>query len=156
MIEKIKHVVLLAPQADGSLTSDAVSLKNANKAWVKVVMNQTEANQCTITLMQATDVAIGTNKAITNNVNIYYNSNVAASDALTKATAAKTYQFSATHDYTKVVWFEIDPAVAFDVANDYDCLYLTSGGSNIANIVSAEIFMEMKYKEDVLASAITD
>ena len=154
--EELKHVVLLAPQADGSLTSDVVSFKNVNKGWVKVVMWQTEANQCTITLTQATDVAAATNKAITNNVPIWDNSDAVAADALARQTAAKTYQFSATHDKIKIAWFEIDPANAFDVDGGYDCLYLTSSGSNVANIISAEVFLAPKYKEDVLLSAITD
>ena len=156
MIEELKHVCLLAPQADGSLMSDVVSLKNCNRAWIKVLMNQTEADRCTITLMQATDVAAGTNKAVTNEVPIWYNADMDTADTLARTTDAKTYQFSATHDYKKVVWFQIDPSNALDVASGYDCIYLTSGGSNVANILSAEIFMDMKYKEDVLPAAITD
>jgi hypothetical protein len=131
-------------------------MKNVNKAWVKVKMNQTEANQCTITLMQATDVAAGTNKVPTNTVKIWANSDTDTSDTMTSATAAKTYQFSATHDYTKQVIFEIDPASYFDVENSYDCFYFTSGGSNVANIIEAEAILLMKYKEDAPPTVITD
>ena len=147
---------LLSPQADGSLTSAVISFKNVNRARIVVLMNQTEANQCTITLMQATDIAAATNKAVSNVVPIWYNSDTAASDAMTKTTSAKTYQFSATHDKIKKVEFEIDPANAFDAANSYDCFYLTSGGSNVANIICAFAELEMKYKEDVLPSVIVD
>lgn len=154
--EQVKIVNLLFPQHDGSLTSDAVSLKNCNKAWVEVVLAQTEVDRCTITLMQATDVAIGTNKVPTNVCNLWYNEDLDAADTLTLGTAAKTYKFSATHDKNKAVIFEIDPVTYFDVENNYDCLYLTSGGSNVAHFISAKIFMDMKYREDVLPSAITD
>ena len=156
LVENIKHVVGLAPQADGSLTSQVVSLKNVNRAWIKAIMNQNAADQCTLTLRQATDIAAGTNKAISNNVPIWYNNDAAAADALTKGTDAKTYQFSATQPKLKIVWFQIDPALALDVANDYDCIYVTSGGSSGSNLLALDFYLDMKYREYVLPSVITD
>lgn len=153
--EEIACVIGLAPQVDGSLTSDAISLKNANKAWVKAVVAQgAVADQCTITIRQATDVAIGTNAALANNVPIWYNEDAAASDALAEGSAAKAYQFNATQSKIKVAWFEIDPANVF--TSGYDCIYATSSGSNVANIISVEFFVEPKSKAAILDSFIVD
>lgn len=154
--EEVKSVMLLAPQVDAALTSDYVSLKNCSgRAQIKVVMAQANAAQCTITLGQASDVAGTGAKALTNNVNVLYNSDLSLTDQYTTTTAAKAYQFSATLK-NKVVIFDIDPAYALDINNGFDCIYLTSGGSNAANILYAEINFPVKYKEDVLDSAITD
>ncbi len=153
--QEIKHVVGLAPQADGALTSDIVSLKNFNKAWIKVTMAQGNAAQHTTTLMQATDVAGTNGKAISNNVPIWSNLDVSVSDALTERTAAKVYQLDVALK-NKVVWFEIDPANALDVANDFDCIYVTSAGSNVANILAVDFYLLPRTKAAVLESAITD
>lgn len=153
--QELKHVVGLAPRADGALTSDIVSLKNFSKAWIKVVMAQGNAAQHTTTLMQAKDVAGTDGKAISNNVPIWSNLDVSASDLLTERTAAKTYQLDAGLK-NKVAWFEIDPANALDVANDFDCIYVTSAGSNAANILSVDFFLLPKTKAAVLDPAITD
>lgn len=153
--EELKHIVLLGPQLDGALTSDAVSMKNFNKGWIKVVMKQAHAAQCTITLGQATVVALTDGKALTNAVRIWANSDVSVNDLLTAQTAAKLWQFSATLK-TKVVWFEIDPANAFDVSNDFDVIYLTSGASNVANVLSADFYGDPKTKAAVLEDGISD
>lgn len=155
LAEELIHVVGLAPQADGALTSDVVSLKNANKAWVQVIMAQANAAQCTISVMQATDVAGTSGKAVTNTLPIWYNEDVSLTSVLTRGTAAKTYQLSATTK-NKVVWFEIDPANAMDVANNFDCLYVTSGGSNAANILSVNFYLDSKTKAAALPNAIVD
>ena len=153
--EEIACISLLAPQADGSLTSDAVSMKNANKAWIRGILAQgANADQCTLTLHRATDVAIGTNAVPANNVPIWYNTDASASDLLTEATAAKSYQFNATQSKNKQVWFEIDPVSYF--TSGYDCVYVTSGGSNVANYLAVDIFIEPKSKAAILDTFITD
>lgn len=152
--EELIHVVGLAPQADGVLTSDKVSLKNANKAWVQVIMAQANAAQCTISVMQSLNVT-ASGKAVSNTLPIWYNEDVSATSALTRGTAAKTYELSAALA-NKVVWFEIDPANAMDVANDYDCLYVTSGGSDVSNILAVNFYLEPKTKAAALENAIVD
>ncbi len=154
MPEEVIHVVGLAPQADGALTSDKVSLKNANKAWVQVIMAQANAAQCTISVLQSLNVT-DAGKAVTNNLPIWYNEDVSLTSVLTRGTAAKVYELSATLK-NKVVWFEIDPANALDVASDYDCIYVTSSGSNAANILSVNFYLEPKTKAAALENAIVD
>lgn len=154
--EELKNVMLLKPQVDAALTSDYVSLKNATgKAWIIVTMAQAHAAQCTITLGQATAVDGSDAKALSGNAEIWYNADLATADTLTRGTAAKLYQFSATLKNKKAI-FQIDISNCLDLANGFDCIYCTSGGSNAANILSVELFFESKYQEDVLPAAITD
>jgi hypothetical protein len=154
--ESYKNVMLLKPQVDASLTSDYVSLKNANgQAWILVTMAQANAAQCTITLGQASDVSGTGAKALSGNAEIWYNADLATADTLTRGTAAKLYQFSATLK-NKKVWFQLDLSNCLDLANSFDCVYCTSSGSNAANLLSVELFFESKYQEDVLPAAITD
>ena len=142
LVEQIQLGMLLMPQVDGALTSDYLSLRNAKgKVWVKITMAQANVAQCTITLGQASDVSGTGAKALSGNAEIWYNEDLASSDLLTRGTAAKIYQFAATIK-NKVVWFQLDLANCFDQENDFDCIYLTSGGSNVANILSAELFIE--------------
>lgn len=154
LVEDVKHVIGLAPQVDAVLTSDKISLKNAHKAWIQVLMQQTTADQCTITPLQATNVG-GAGKALSADVPIWADLDVAASDALAAATAAKAYQLDAGVK-NKVVWFEIDPAAALDLANGYDCIYVTSSGSAAGNILAVNFYLDMRYKQAVLPSVITD
>jgi len=155
MPEEVKHIVLLAPQLDGALTSDAVSLKNFNKGWIKVEMAQAAANQATFTLQQSTTVGLTDTKDITNTTRIWANEDVSLADTLTAQTAAKLFQFSAATK-NKVLWFEIDPANVFDTANDFACIHVTSGGSNVANVISADFYGTPKTKADVLEDGISD
>ena len=155
MPECLKPLTAIKPQADGAITSRVISLKNVNKAYLVVHMNQTNAAQCTISLMQATDIAAATNKAISNNVTIYANQDLSVDDTLTKQSDAKTFQFSATLK-EKCIVFCIDPAVAMDINGGYDCIYATSGGSNAGNIIAASWVTENKYCEATPPSIVVD
>lgn len=140
--EQIQSGILLMPQADGVLTSDYLSLRNAkSKAWIKVTISQANAAQCTITLFQASDVTGTGAKALSGNAQIWYNEDLATSDLLTKGDDAKLYQFSATTK-NKTIWFQLDLADCFDQDNNFDCVYLTSSGSDATNILFAELFVE--------------
>jgi hypothetical protein len=155
--EELKHVVGLAPQVDANVDSDIICLKNAKRAWVQVIVAQANAAIQDFTIYQCTDVSnsLTDNKALSGNCEIWYNADVSAADTLTRTTAAKTYSFSADLA-TKVCWFQLDLATCLDLANDFDCIYVTSGGSNAANIISVNFYLDPKYAEDVLPAAITD
>ena len=142
LTEQIQSALLLKPQTDAVLTSDYISLKNAKgTAWIKVLMAQAEATQCTITLGQATKVDGTDAKALSGNAEIWSNEDLTTTDLLTKQTSAKEYEFSATLK-NKVVWFQLDLATCFDTANNFDAVYLTSSGSHATNLLTAEIFIE--------------
>lgn len=142
LVEQVQMGLLLAPQADAALTSDYLSLRNAKRdVYIKVVMAQGNAAQCTITLGQASAVDGTGAKALSGNAFIWSNEDLATSDLLTRQTDAKSFEFSVTLK-NKVVWFQLDLSQCLDKENDFDCIYLTSGGSNSANILSAELFVE--------------
>ena len=139
----------------GARTSDAISMKNVVRAWLVCSAAQGGATAVTWTLMQATDVAIGTNKVLTNAVPIQYNADCAAADVLARATAAKLYATVAAVKHTLTV-FQIDPDVALDVDGGYDCLYVTTLGAQILNLLSAIAVLEMRYQGDTMPSVIID
>ena len=139
----------------GARTSDAISLKNVQRAWLICSAQQAAAAAVTWTPMQATDVAIGTNKVLTNAVPIQYNADCAAADVLARATAAKLYATVAAVKHTLTV-FQIDPDVALDVDGGYDCLYVTTLGAQILNLLSAIAVLEMRYQGDTMPSVIID
>lgn len=140
---------------NGGVTSDAVSLKNAIKAWIVLQFTQAVGHATAITPRQATDVAVGTNKVLTNNAKIWANEDTAASDTLAAATDAKNY--SLTNDIKKkLVVIEIDPT-SLDISGGYDCLYFTVGDSSQAtNFVSASFILLQRYQQAAPAAAITD
>lgn len=155
--EELKHIIGLAPQADSSTDSDIICLKNAKRAWVQCIAAQAHANTPDFTIYQCTDVSnsLADNKALSGNCEIWYNLDVSAADTLTRGTAAKTYTFDAGLK-NKVVWFQLDLANCLDLANDFDCIYVTSGGSDATNIISVNFYLDPKYAEDVIPAAITD
>jgi hypothetical protein len=155
--EEVKIIVGLGPQGDSAISSDIICLKNAKRAWVKVEVTQATSDIPDFTIYQCTDVSnsLSDNKALSGNCEIWYNEDVSASDGLTRGTAAKTYSFSAD-TATKVCLFQLDLANCLDLANDFDCIFVTSGGSHATNIISINFFLDPKYAEDVLPAAITD
>ena len=158
LAENMKIVNLLAPAADAAGRTGAyVSLKNAIKAWI--VVNVTQGNAATIALdpLQATAVAGTGSKALTNNTRIWSNLDTAAGDTLVARTAAKTYTTDAGVKLKQVI-FEIDPAACMDIAGGFDCISVSTGASNAANITEAQLFILNKYSGavDTIPSAVAD
>lgn len=150
---KFKIVQILEPKTtNAALTSDAVSLKNAVKAWIVLHFTQAVGFASTPTLKQATDVAIGTNAAGPVS-RIWSNLDVATSDALVERTAAASYALS-TATTNMVVVFEIDPA---SLTDGYDVVYVTIATSSQAtNFVSGEAIIQTNYQQTAPPSAIVD
>lgn len=147
----------LAPAADaGGRTSAYVSLKNVVKAYVVVYMDQGNAATVTLSVLQATAVAGTGSKAISNACPIWANQDSAASDTLVAQTAATTFTTSAAVKH-KIVMFEIIPQSHLDLANGYDCIAVSTGASNAANITSALFFLTpLGYQQATPPSALTD
>lgn len=142
--EELQVCNMLAPQLDGALTSKYINLKFSSRSvYIKVSLTQANAAQCTITCGQATSNAGAGAKALNGNAEIWYNEDMVASEVMTKGTAAKLYQFSATIKQ-KIVWFQIPIEVCLDMNNNFNHIYVTSSGSNVANILSVEAFFENK------------
>lgn len=130
-------VEALAPAADAAGRSGAwVSCKDASQVYVIVNITNGHATAVPLTFQQATSVAGANAKALTGNMRIWANADVAASDTLVAQTAAKTFSTAAAVKNVLVV-FEVDPAAVLDINNGFGYLQVITGASNAANITSA-------------------
>jgi hypothetical protein len=131
--------MLLQPQADAAgRTSSYRSLRNALKAYVVVHVNQGNAAQVTLSLLQAQSVSGAGSKALLNTTPIWTNLNTGANDSYVKQTAAMSYTTDVgTND--KIVIFEIQPESCLDVVNGFNSIAVATSASNVANITEATL-----------------
>jgi hypothetical protein len=153
--EQAKIVSVLKPAADAAgRTGRAVSLKNAQKAFLVAFLDQGNAATVLLTPQQCTAVA-GTGAKAINATRIWAALTAQTTDILVRQTDAVNY----TTDVglaEKIVVFEIDPA-ALDVAGGFDCVRLNTGASNAANITSAfAVLSPLRYSGDQMPSSLTD
>ena len=138
LVAQIPPVMLMAPAADAAgRTSPYRSLKNALKAYVVAHVNQGNAATVQLSLLQASAVAGTGSKAIAA-VPIWSNLDTSVNDTLTSRTAAATYTTDAGVK-DKLVVFEITPESCMDIANGFDCIAVSTGASNVANITEAQL-----------------
>jgi hypothetical protein len=109
--------------------------QECGRAYLLVFLTQGNAATVLLTPMQATAVAKTGGKVLTNPIRIWSNLDTAASDTLVRQTDAVNYTTDAGVKNKQVV-FEIDPA-SLDLANLFDCVYLSTGASNVANLTAA-------------------
>lgn len=154
--QQVKIVEAIAPATDAAgRSSDIVSLKNAGKAYILIHLTQGNAATVALTPMQAQDVSGTGGKVLTNAVPIWSNLDTSLSDTLVRRSDAVNYTTDAALK-NKQVLFEIDPAL-LDVGNGFDCLYFTTGASNVANITQAEFLLtDLRYQQSTPPSAILD
>jgi hypothetical protein len=149
------HVVdVMTPAADAAgRNSDAVSLKNFSLAIVEASINQGNAATIALTLQQCTAVDGTGAKALTVNVPIFTSQDVggASGDVLTRQTDGVAFTTSAALT-RKTIRFVIDPAT-LDLAGGFDCLRVTTGASNAANITSARVILTPTYAQTPQSSA---
>ena len=142
---QIPPVGLLPPAADASgRTSSYRDLLNAMKAYVVVHVNQGNAAQVTLSILQAQDVN-GTNAKAVGVMPIWLTAATATSDALAVQTAAATFQTSAAVA-DKIVVFEITPEMCLDLVNGFHTIAVQTSASNAANITAAELFILGSYQ----------
>lgn len=144
---------LLAPAADAAgRTSSYMSLKSFHKAWI--VFSITQGNAATILLspLQASAVA-GTGSKAGPTVPIWSNLDTTVA-GITARTAAATYTTDAGVK-NKVVIFQIDPA-SMDQANGFDCIAVSTGASNAANITEALLIGLPRYAGPSQPSTLID
>ena len=154
--ESLKIVEALAPATDAAgRTSDYVSLKNVQRAWILVHLDQGNAATVALTPEQATAVAGTGSKALTNNIPIWANQDCAASDALARQTDDVDFTTSAAVKRKLIILGPIQPA-SLDVAGGFDCLAILTGASDAANITSATFLLEMRYAGVTTPSVIVD
>lgn len=132
ILERMQIQPAFAPAAlTAAQTGDVVSMKNYRRLLVLFVKGiGTAGDDPTITLEQGTDVAFGTNKALTFTT-IYEKADLTHFDDVgqwTKITqnAAGTYT-DATSAEKAVVWAIEIKAEDLDIANNYDCVRASIG-----------------------------
>jgi hypothetical protein len=150
---RFKIVTAFAPKTtNAALTSQAVTLKNALKAWLVLNFTNAVGFASVPTIRQATDIAIGTNAAGPT-CRIWLNEDVAATDTLVAQTAAAS-QATDANSKNKLVVFEIDPA---SLTDGYDVVYCTIATSSQAtNFVAGEWVIQTNFAQATPPSAILD
>lgn len=153
--EDAKIVSLANPAADAAgRTSAYVSLKTAHKAFIVVHITQGNAATILLSLLQATAVA-GTSSKAGPTTRIWACADASASDALVRQTDAATFTTDAGLK-NKVVVIEVD-AAALDVANGFDCVAVSTGASNAANITAAiAVLTPLRYPAATPPSVVVD
>lgn len=156
LVEGAKIVEILAPAADAAGRSGtAVSLKHYRRAQIIVHVTQGNAATIALTPQQCTKVDGTAAKALTQDIPIWANEDTATNDTLVRATDAKDFTTSAAVK-NKVVVFQID-ASTLDQANAFDCIRITTGASNAANITQAiAILSDPRYPQATPPSARVD
>lgn len=146
---------LLAPAADAAgRTGIYKTLKGAHRASIVFKVNQGNAATILVTPLQASAVAGTGSKALSADCPIFVKLDDAAG-AWTRVADAKNYTTDAGVK-VKYVRFDIDPS-KLDVANGFDCISVSTGASNAANITSADLIVgPTRYSEDAPLPAIAD
>lgn len=155
--QQAKIVELLPPAADaaGRTSAIAVSLKNSGRVTIIAHITQGNAATVALTVQQASAVAKTGAKALTNPAKIWANLDTAATDTLVAQTDANSYTTDAAVK-NKIVVIEVD-ADCLDVNNGFDCVLISTGASNAANITQAmAILHDQRFQSATPGSAILD
>lgn len=140
--------------ANGFTASDYISCKNAHKVWF--VISHSGANDTDITfgLKEATDVAAGTNAAVSATFPIWLDADHGTtSDALVRQTDAASLVIDPATQGSALAVFEWDPALH---TAGYDCIAVTGSGGNASNNVLVMAFIAERYPSATPPTAITD
>lgn len=152
--EDVTPYHLLAPAADAAgCTSSYLSLKNAVRAWIVAYIEQGNAATILLSPLQASAVA-GTGSKAISAARISTKLDEASAD-FTKQTEAATHTTDAGVK-KKIVIFELDLAKVLDLANGFDCIAISTGASNVANITSALLFVKNRHAGATVPSPLTD
>lgn len=153
--ENVLRYVALANATDAAgRTSGYYSLKHAKRARFIVSIVQGHATPPALSLKQATHVAGTGTKGCDTNHQIWATNDVAVTKDATRQTDAAGFTPDAALK-TKLVIIEIDP-MELDFANGFDCIALTTGASNVANLTSAILEIETKYPQSSPLTATAD
>lgn len=155
----IVEIVPAQAGGGGAVGGINISLKHVHKAEIWCFNRKgADATQCTWTLAQSTGnagSASGTGeKAMTNNVPIDYSDGFGTDNALTAATAAKSYQQAVTQSVTQVAVFTIEPQACMDLANSFDCVVVNASDPGAANVIHAVAKLWPRY--DPITNPLTD
>lgn len=154
IVQTFKPVELMPLATDAAgRTSDWISLKNAIRVTIFVSITQGNAATILLSLLQATNVSGGSGKAGPA-VPIWSNLDTAASDAIVRRTDGATYTTDAGVK-NKIVVLDVDPSM-LDVEGGFDCIAISTGASNVANLTGAMALVEMRYGGENMPSVIVN
>ena len=140
---------------NGGVTGQGITTKNAQMVTLVLMFTQAQSNATVITLQEATTVAGGSVKTLTNNAAIWTNSATATNDTLVRGVDAKTVTL-ATGANKQMVVCQINPA-AMDNANSFDCLaFSISDSTQATNFVSGVWYLWMRYPQATPPTATVD
>jgi len=150
--QNYKIVTAINPSAGAAVTGDYVSLKNAHKCWVVIMSSGGNASAATFGVNEATAVAPTGAVAITALMPNWINNSTAVTDTLVKGADAATVTTDGLAT-PKLIVIEVDPAL---LSAGFDCIAVTEGASNAANITSAVYIIAERYQQATPPSAILD
>ncbi len=155
--EKFK-IVKLYHGAANAVSCDYISCKTSADMVHFLIYHQDEGNDTdlTVSLTEATDVAAGTNAAVTETFPIWADVDCGtASDTLVRQADAASYVINTgvTPGNDHLVVLQWDPAKHTE---GYDCITVTGSGGNASNTCSIFAVFESKYGGGTLPSAIID
>ena len=153
--EGLLPVEMLASATDAAgRSSSYFSLKGARRAFIVVHILQGNAATILLTPMQAVDVAGSGTPKVISATPIWSNLDTAAASAFTRRTAAANYTTDAGVKHKYVV-FEVGPN-CMDVGLGFDCIRITTGASNVANLTEATLYVDQGYKGDNVIDPLVD
>ena len=149
-VENYRIFQMIPPTTGKGVNSTGlyVSLKYVNKAYIVVNTNQLGVETLAVTPYQATAVAGTGAKTLSTSVDIWVSSSRA--DAPTHRTPATTFTLSTSTGalpHPKQVIFEIEPGLAMDINNGFDCLGIQVVASCSEYQLNAFAMLDMRYKE---------
>jgi len=155
LIDQGKFVIGLDSVVPSTSTPDYVSLKNANRLTVIIlVKNATTVTGSAITLKQATAVAGTGEKALAFDT-VYQSIDTAASDTLVKtAVTSNTFTTNATNSKNLMYIIEVK-ASDLDIANGFDCVRAGTADATAAT-VTVLYYLQSAHIPAIALTAITD
>lgn len=148
--------VLLFQGAANAVACDVICTKLIKKLWFLITHTGSTDTDLTLQLQEATDVAAGTNQAVTVACPIWRDNDAGtSSDVLAAQTPDDNIVIDPATQNGVVAVIEWDPA-KHDHADGFDCIYLADTGGNAANVVSIIALCQMKYQGEQPPSVIVD
>ena len=140
-----KPLLLLPPAADAAgRASPFISLKNVGRAYLLASIAQGNAATVQLTVNQAQDVGGTASKPLALAVPVYAIEDTDATDLWTRQPDGVSFTTSAT-PHSKQVLLALDPAL-LDVNNGFDCVSVSTGPSNAANVTSVTALLtDLRY-----------
>lgn len=144
----------------GAQTGDVVSLENFHRCAVILFgAAGSSGTDITLTILQGTDVAFGTNKALNfTRIDAKEGASLAAIGQFTTTTqtAANTYT-TANNEQLQQIYIVDFGVEDLDIANDYDCIRMSINQAGAAKVMAGlYILYGPKFGTDPLPSAIVD